>query len=152
MEKVVVLDRDLTNMTTLYEFCTLESVPPVLIFDEVNMTKMFEDVYIGQIILILDPEVDNTEVLKAVEESAYHNKDKDPKEERLIHAVYYNRGEDDGINWFFNVKNLKTFPKLFLTQPSHELNKILKFENIRVNFYFFFCVKFFRMNPLLLIY
>lgn len=136
LKPFAVLDTNLDNTEEIHAFCYLEALPPVLVFDEVNVTKMFGEVVKTQLVYVLDPAVDNSQALAAFTESAFYNIQHDPKSERTLHVVYYLNETEEGMKWFFNIKDTQNLPQLFLTETSFELDKILKFQYQKVTNYF----------------
>lgn len=132
MKPFAVLDTNLEDAEEVQAFCYLEALPPVVVFDEVNVTKMFGEVVKTQLVYVVDPAADNSQALAAFSESALYNIQHDPKSERTLHVVYYVDEIDEGMKWFFNIKDTKNLPQLFLTETAIELDKILKFQYQKV--------------------
>jgi len=128
LKPFAVLETNLGQVEEVQAFCIREALPPVLVYDELNLTKMFGEAVPNQLMVILDPDVDNSKSLEAFEESAFYNIEHDPKSERISHIIYYVNETEDGLKWFFNIKDTKNLPQLFLTETSTELDKIVKYQ------------------------
>jgi len=128
LKPFAVLDTNLDQVEQVQAFCIREALPPVLVYDELNLTKMFGEAVPNQLIFLLDPAADNSKSLDAFQESAFYNIEHDPKSERISHIIYYVNETEDGLKWFFNVKDTKGLPQLFLTETSNEMDKIIKYQ------------------------